>query len=89
MSSPMAFAKPDQTVDQALALVNVNARRNLILTVLVDDHDGRRAVVLGDALAIITARGVHTDVDQQHLQPPTLQQQVCPGPSDQLAVATA
>ncbi|WP_329583696.1 RapZ C-terminal domain-containing protein [Streptomyces sp. NBC_01361] len=69
MASRMAFTKLEQTVGQAKALLDFNAKKNFTLRVLIGDHDGRtRSVVVGDAMAeILNGRGIPTEVEHHHL----------------------
>ncbi|MFD6186768.1 hypothetical protein [Rhodococcus sp. NPDC059969] len=75
MGSPRTFTLLSRTADQAQALLDHNAKSNLIVRVLVGDAEGRTcAVVVGDALAeILTARGIHTSVEHRGLTPPAAQ----------------
>ncbi|MCS0606025.1 hypothetical protein NX794_33175 [Streptomyces sp. LP11] len=72
LASPRAFTVLERACDQARALLDANAARNLRLRVLVGDEDGqRRAVVVADALAeILTGRGLPADVVHHHLPAP-------------------
>ncbi|MGW5043056.1 RapZ C-terminal domain-containing protein [Streptomyces parvulus] len=69
MASRMAFTRIEQIVGQAKALLDLNARTNFTLRVLIGDGTGRtRAVVVGDAVAeVLAARGIPTEVQHHHL----------------------